>query len=438
MKLPFQFPLPRTLFGRMLLIILTPLIIVQIVTVLIFYERHWDTVTRYMSDTLAADIAVVIDRYAAEQSRTSFMDVDRFARAYFNFDLTWQPNGIIDTDNINPGETYAEETLEIRLANRLEYPFAYDLYSDPDVISVMVQFPDGIMTIFASKKRIFSSTSWLVILWMVSTSILLFWIAILFLRGQVRPIRRLAKAARQLGLGRPAPDFKLEGAREVRLAGQAFRAMSQRIQRQMVERTEMLAGVSHDLRTPLSRMKLQLEFLPDSPDRRDMEKDIDEMDRMITGYIDFASNAVVESVEATSIPQIIDDCIRSLDNGGTDISVTTVEKNLPEIPIRPRMIRRAIDNLIGNAIRYGQTCQVAVELTEDAIQIIIDDDGPGIPKENRLNVLRPFFRVNPDDSHEGAGLGLSIANDAVLAHGGVLLLGDSPLGGLRVRIQLPL
>ena len=226
-----KFPLPRTLFGRMLLIVLTPLIIVQVVTVLIFYERHWDTVTRYMSDTLAADIAVVVDQYAADQTRANFMKVDAFAREYFLFDLTWQPAGILNPENATPVQSYAEEMLRIRLQNRLDYPLVYDLYSDPDLISVMVQFPDGVMTIIASKKRIFSSTTWLVILWMISTSILLFCIAMLFLRGQVRPIRRLAKAARQLGLGRPAPDFKLEGAREVRLAGQAFRAMSQSIQR---------------------------------------------------------------------------------------------------------------------------------------------------------------------------------------------------------------
>ena len=176
---------------------------------------------------------------------------------------------------------------------------------------------------------------------------------------------------------RPAPDFKLEGAREVRLAGQAFRAMSQRIQRQMVERTEMLAGVSHDLRTPLSRMKLQLEFLPDSPDRRDMEKDIDEMDRMITGYIDFASNAVVESVEKTSIPLIIEDCIRSLDHGGAKISVTTM-KNLPEIPIRPRMIRRAIDNLIGNAIVMARPVRLLL-------------NRPKMPSRSSLMMTVPAF-----------------------------------------------
>ncbi|MGC6484596.1 MAG: ATP-binding protein [Candidatus Puniceispirillales bacterium] len=436
MKPGFHIPLPRTLFGRMLLIILTPLIIVQLVTVLIFYERHWDTVTRYMSDTLAADIAVVVDRYAADQTPANFATVEEFSWRYFYFDLSWQPKGIVERE-ASTTTSYVEETLDSHLAYRLDYPFAHDLYSDPDLITVMVQFPDGIMSIAVSKKRIFSSTSWLVILWTVSTSVLLFCVAILFLRGQVRPIRRLAKAARQLGLGRPAPDFKLEGAREVRLAGQAFQAMSQRIQRQMVERTEMLAGVSHDLRTPLSRMKLQLEFMASGPDRDEMAKDIDEMDRMITGYIDFASNAVVEAVEKQSLADIVEESIRGLDRDGTTIQFNPGEGHHATIPVRPRMIRRAMDNLIGNAMRYGTSCSVTIEHSPEALQVIIDDDGPGIPKESRQSVLRPFFRLNPDEQHSGSGLGLSIANDAVLAHGGVMLLGDSPMGGLRVRVQLP-
>lgn len=437
MKWPSRIPLPRTLFGRILLIVLGPLIIVQVVTVLIFYERHWDTVTRYMSDTLAADLSLLVDKYAQNQTRANFMEVDAFAQKYFYFNMTWQPNAILPREVNVQTKSYAEEMLAIRLKNRLQYPFTYDLYSNPDLIYVMVQFPDGVMTIISSKKRIFSSTTWLVILWMVSTSILLFSIALLFLRGQVRPIRRLAKAARQVGLGRPAPDFKLEGAREVRLAGEAFRAMSQRIQRQIVERTEMLAGVSHDLRTPLSRMKLQLEFMPDSPDRRDMEKDIDEMDRMITGYIDFASNAVIESIETSDITKITKDVMTSHLSAGKKISITPPSEPLPTIQLRPGMVRRAIDNLISNALRYGETCTISFDVFQDTIQVIIDDDGPGIPKESRQNVLRPFFRLDPENDHGGSGLGLSIANDAILAHGGVLLLGDSPMGGLRVRIQLP-
>ena len=297
------------------------------------------------------------------------------------------------------------------------------------------------MQINAGRKRIFSSTSILVILWTVSTSVLLFGIALVFLRGQVRPIVRLARAARQLGLGRPAADYQLAGAKEVRLAGRAFQAMRQRIQRQMVERTEMLAGVSHDLRTPLTRMKLQLEFLPDGAEKNGIREDILDMEAMIEGYINFASNAVTEDMVDINIKDIITASISSFGLPADQLTFTNPDLDVKTIPLRKRGIRRAMDNLIGNAVRHGQHCEVSVTNDEHQIQIIIDDDGPGIPKDQRIAVLRPFVQLDPDktksDSSHGTGLGLSIANDAALSHGGNLLLGDSPMGGLRVRLQLP-
>lgn len=429
--------LPKTLFGRMLLIILTPMILVQIVTVLIFYERHWDTVTRYMAGNLSSDIHVIVDRFAADQSQDGFDHTSAFARKYFLFNLVWHEKGILPRIENSP-YTYASEMLQQSLDNKLSNPYALDLHRHDDLVSIHVQFPEGVLEIKSSRKRIFSSTSWLVILWTVSTSILLFAIALLFLRGQVRPIRRLAKAARQVGLGRPAPDYRLEGAREVRLAGRAFQAMHQRIQRQLVERTEMLAQVSHDLRTPLTRMKLQLQYIPDSADKAGLEKDISEMESMITGYIDFANSAMAEQMETRNVIEIVKDSISGLNLPDDVLKLATPDAVIPAIELRPRLVRRAIDNLIGNAIRYSQHTEIRVESDEEQIQILIDDDGPGIPKEHRISVLRPFVQLNSSHETSGAGLGLSIANDAALSHGGLLLLGDSPMGGLRARLQLPI
>jgi len=428
--------LPKTLFGRMLLIILTPMILVQVVTVLIFYERHWDTVTRYMAGNLASDIHVIVDNFAADQSKEGLAATEAFAGRYFLFKIAWQHKGILPRISEAP-YTYASDMLRQSLDSRLTNPFALDLHRDDDLVSIYVQFPEGVLEIKSSRKRIFSSTSWLVILWTVSTSILLFAIALLFLRGQVRPIRRLAKAARQVGLGRPAPDYRLEGAREVRLAGRAFQAMHQRIQRQLVERTEMLAQVSHDLRTPLTRMKLQLQYIPEGEDRAGLEKDIADMEAMVTGYIDFANTAVAEQMETCTITDIIRDSIAGFNLPDGTLQLTTPDIKVPAIQLRPRLIRRAIDNLIGNAICFGTRTEVSIERDEEQIQIIIDDNGPGIPKEHRISVLRPFVQLNPEQNTSGAGLGLSIANDAALAHGGLLLLGDAPLGGLRARLQLP-
>jgi two-component system osmolarity sensor histidine kinase EnvZ len=432
--------LPNTLFGRMMLIIMTPMILVQVVTILIFYERHWDTVTRYMASNLAADMAVIIDKYAENQSPENFTATRAYAWEYFNFEMELEEGGILKRGTSLGLQTYAGEQFTTRLDTRFSYPHEIDLESDPDRIAVFVQFPEGVVTIKAGRKRIFSSTSILVILWTVSASVLLFGIALIFMRKQIRPIISLARAARQLGLGRPAPDYRLEGAREVRLAGRAFQAMRQRIHRQMVERTEMLAGVSHDLRTPLTRMKLQLEYLPEGAEREGLKKDILEMETMIEGYINFASNAMAEETQDVDLVEIINDSISSLNPKGDKVRLVTSEQVPPKIPLRRQSIRRTVDNIINNAMQHSSHCEVSIEMGSEQVQIIIDDDGPGIPKDQRTNVLRPFVRLANDEigtDHNGSGLGLSIASDAAISHGGNLLLGESPLGGLRVRIQLP-
>ena len=214
--------------------------------------------------------------------------------------------------------------------------------------------------------------------------------------------------------------------------------MRQRIQRQLVERTEMLAGVSHDLRTPLTRMKLQLEFMPDGDEKKGIKEDIVEMENMISDYINFASNAVLEDMVEIDLRDLINDSVSSFDLTDNRLQFTNPDAPIASIPLRQRSIRRALDNLISNAIRHADHCQISTTMDQNQIQIIIDDDGPGIPKDQRIAVIRPFVQIEKSPKNNGAGLGLSIAHDAAISHGGNLLLGESPMGGLRVRLQLPI
>ena len=431
----------------MLAIILIPLIVVQLITIWAFFGRHWDNITRYLATNLSADIAVVMDQIADDRSPEQLARTARFARSYFHFDTEWLIAA--PPDSPEASTSYAGRQLRLNLNQRLDHPFSMDFDSDPDRITIYVKYPEGVYSLTASRKRLFSTTAFLVILWTVGTTILLACVAVLFLRNQMRSIERLAEAARRIGLGRPPIRFKVEGATEVRQAGLAFHAMSNRIQRQVSERVEMLAGVSHDLRTPLTRMKLSLAMLADEPARHELEKDIAEMEAMIEGYLHFASGSVSEALENLEVVELIQTTItRDFNNNGGNgentkkIHFTPPDTAPPAIPLRRMAFCRAISNLISNALIHGGNCFISVEAQEGLITILIDDDGDGIPKDMRRAALKPFARdINNKASASdtgGIGLGLAIAHEAAMSHGGELLLGDAPQGGLRVRLQLPI
>lgn len=429
--------LPVSFFGRSLLILLLPLLLLQMVSAFVFYSRHWEDVGRRLTLGLGGDISILVDaleKYPAGPERDWII-----SRAHHNFSLTvsWKEGEKLNSKPPHRPFGAVDWTLKRVLPERLAYPFHFDTTDDKSVV-IWVQLEEGVLEVRAPRKRIFSSTTYIFIAWMVGTSIILLSIAIYFLRRQIRPVRRLAQAAESFGKGMQVLNFKPEGAQEVRQAANAFLLMRERIQRQITQRTEMLAGVSHDLRTPLTRMKLQLAMLPESEYAPGLRGDVSEMEKMIDGYLAFARGEGSEVSVLISLKSILEEVVEEACRNGADVVLDEVITD--SVTVRRYAIKRALTNLVDNAARYSQQIHVGVKKKNGMVEITVDDDGPGIPQVHREAVFKPFFRIDPSRNAEtgGVGLGLTIARDVVRNHGGELLLGDSSSGGLRALMRLPL
>ena len=426
--------LPRGLLGRSLLIVLVPLVILQAVTFTIFYGGHLDFISRRLSTAVAGEIAqtiVLLNRYPDDRDLTLGT-----ALRLFELPMRLKPGAVLETrPRVNlPGPM--DDDLAAALRAKIEFPSAMDWTSDSRAVLIRVQLDDGVLEVETPRKRLYPSTIYIFVLWVVGTALILFGIAALFLRNQVRAIRRLAEAAEAFGLGRDRGPIKPEGATEVRQAATAFNRMQARIQRFLAQRTEMLAGVSHDLRTPITRLRLALAMLPKTPetapDIADMTTDVSEMERMVTGYLAFARGEGSEQAQPVDLSTMLEEVASAARRAGAQIELDA--PRALAVHLRPDAARRAVTNLVDNARRHATRIRVSVQPQGRNVSIIIDDDGPGITPDRHESVFKPF----ESGSLDGTGLGLTIARDIARAHGGDIHLEESPLGGLRARLRLPI
>ena len=427
--------LPRTMFGRSLLIVVMPLILLQAIATWVFYDRHWAAVSWRLSAAVAGDIGLLIDALKLADSPFETARLLERAKAQTDLDVT-----IGRTKTLPPvlpaTGRLVEDQLSQAIEGRLNYPFRIDLLEDGGA-EIKVQLSDGVLSVGVPRNRLYSSTTYIFVMWMLGSSLVLLAVATVFLRNQVKSLRRLAEAADSFGKGRSVPSFKVEGAVEIRRAAIAFMTMRDRLQRQVRERTQMLAGVSHDLRTPLTRMKLALEMLGNDPAVTELKSDVAEMEHMVHGYLDFVRGEGTEASVETDISLLIEDLAADLRREGTPLTVTPPPEFV--MPVRPNALRRCLGNLIGNARRYASHVWLTGIVVADGIDILVDDDGPGIPPANRARVFRPFVRLDASRNPltGGVGLGLTIARDVARSHGGDVRLETSPQGGLRARVHLP-
>jgi two-component system osmolarity sensor histidine kinase EnvZ len=427
--------LPRTMFGRSLLIVVMPLILLQAIATWVFYDRHWAAVSWRLSAAVAGDIGLLVDALKLPASPAQTAALLGRAKAQTDLDFTISRNVTLPPPSPATGRL-VEDQLTQAIQSRLTLPFHIDLLDDGGV-AVKVQLSDSVLSVDVPRNRLYSSTTYIFVMWMLGSSLVLLVVATIFLRNQVKSLRRLAEAADSFGKGRPVPSFKVEGAVEIRRAAIAFMTMRDRLQRQIRQRTQMLAGVSHDLRTPLTRMKLALELLGNDPAVTELKSDVAEMEHMVHGYLDFARGEGTEASVETDISMLIEDLSADLRREGTPLTVVAPPEYV--LPVRPNALRRCLANLIGNARRHGSHVWLTGIAVADGIDILVDDDGPGIPPANRARVFRPFVRLDSsrNPSTGGVGLGLTIARDVARSHGGDVRLETSPQGGLRARVHLP-
>jgi two-component system, OmpR family, osmolarity sensor histidine kinase EnvZ len=430
--------MPKGLYARALIIIIAPMVLLQSVLTFVFLERHWQTVTRRLSTVTVQNIAMLMDLYQTNPSDANIEMLSRLAGQNLGLRISFAPGEELPPVGSKPFFDLLDTTLSDELTRQIGKPFWIDTVGRSNFVDIRIKLDNAVMHVIARRSQTYASNSQIFLLWMVGTSLVLLTVAILFLRNQIKPILRLSEAADSFGRGRPPPaDFKPRGAREVRQAAHAFIEMRNRIERYVEQRTIMLAGVSHDLRTVLTRFKLQLALFEDSPELEAMRADVDEMQAMLEDYMAFAKGDAGEEIVRTDIGEILSE-VKSQAHGGRAILIEVKDGPLV-VPVRRHAFKRAVANLVNNAARFAEHVNVSAARQNGALTVEVEDDGPGIPEAEHEHVFRPFYRIDHARNQDSGstGLGLAIARDIARIHGGDIALSRSPLGGLKAVLKVP-
>ena len=427
--------LPKRLFYRSLLIVAAPIILLQIIITVVFFDSLWIKANKGMTRSLVSEIRTLYDIYKSPDMAQRQSIIDLYNQN-FDFVIAFKENEILPKNTTERWYSPMDRSLRRELKSSFKHSYWFDTTSYKEIVELRIKYKDGFLQIFFPKHKIAPSSARIFALWITFPGLLLIFIAIVFLKNQTRPIINLARAAERFGKGEFIKEFRPSGAREIRQAAYEFDKMRKRISVHLNQRSEMLSGISHDLRTPLTRLKLQLALLKQQDLAKKMSDDIEEMERMLNEYLEFSRNQKNEDTEIINIKSLIIDLVKKYDKK----KIKTDFDGDIKIHLRQNTFERCLNNLINNGLSYGEKVEITTKKTIGDLIIFIDDDGPGIPQEEYEKVMKPFYRIDKSrgQNKSGVGLGLSIANDIVRSHGGNILLEKSPLNGLRVKITLPL
>ncbi len=426
--------LPKSLFYRSLIIVATPIILLQIIITIVFFDSLWIKANKGMTRSLVSEVKTLFEIYQSNQTnKEEILDI---YNKNFDFVVRVKENEIFPTKIPERWYSPMDRSLRRELKSAFPYSYWFDTTSYKETVYLKIKYKNGFLQIFFPKDKVAPSSARIFALWITFPGFLLIFIAIVFLKNQTRPIVNLAKAAEKFGKGEFIKEFRPSGAKEIRQAAYEFDKMRKRITIHLNQRSEMLSGISHDLRTPLTRLKLQLALIGQQDLAKKMEGDVEEMERMLNEYLEFARHQKNEETEVLDLNEIIKEVLKKYEGKNIDYYF---DENI-QINIRQNSFKRCLGNLIDNGLAYGKKVKIISKKTMSHLLIFVDDDGPGIPEKEYQNVMKPFYRIDKSrgQNKSGVGLGLSITNDIIRSHGGDIAFEKSPLNGLRVKLSLPL